>query len=93
MSVPAIPQTPPQAGRAAVQTTRDYVEADDRGYGWVVFSGVLLFVLGTLYFIEGLAAIRSRPMQSTTHPQVLWLPAMSWVLATKKWALPLAPRR
>jgi len=29
----------------------------ERGYGWVVFAGVLLLVLGTLNFIEGLAAI------------------------------------
>jgi hypothetical protein len=32
-------------------------EDDDRGYGWVVFAGVLLLMLGTLNFIEGLAAI------------------------------------
>ena len=30
---------------------------DDRGYGWVVFAGVLLLILGTINFIEGLAAI------------------------------------
>jgi hypothetical protein len=30
---------------------------EDRGYGWVVFAGVLLLMLGTLNFIEGLAAI------------------------------------
>jgi hypothetical protein len=29
----------------------------DRGYGWVAFAGVLLLMLGTLNFIEGLAAI------------------------------------
>jgi len=33
-----------------------YVD-EDRGYGWVVFAGVLLLILGTLNFIEGLAAI------------------------------------
>jgi hypothetical protein len=30
---------------------------DDRGYGWVAFSGVLLLMLGTLNSIEGIAAI------------------------------------
>src|SRR3954467_4911943 len=30
---------------------------DDRGYGWVVFAGVLLLTLGTLNTIEGIAAI------------------------------------
>jgi hypothetical protein len=30
---------------------------DDRGYGWIVFSGVLLLLLGTMNVIEGIAAI------------------------------------
>ncbi len=30
---------------------------DDRGFGWVAFAGVLLLLLGTLNFIEGLAAV------------------------------------
>lgn len=33
------------------------VEDDERGYGWIVFAGVLLLILGTLNFIEGIAAI------------------------------------
>ena len=57
MSTSAIPQRPRQAGRETVQTTRDYVEEDDRGYGWVVFAGVLLLMIGTINFIMGLAAI------------------------------------
>ncbi|HYB28043.1 MAG TPA: hypothetical protein VEF89_15600 [Solirubrobacteraceae bacterium] len=32
-------------------------EAEDRGYGWVTFAGVMLLILGTLNFIEGIAAI------------------------------------
>jgi hypothetical protein len=36
----------------------DRYEADDeRGYGWVVFAGTLLLILGTLNVIEGIAAI------------------------------------
>ena len=57
MSASAIPQRPPQAGREAVLTTRDYADEDDRGYGWVVFAGVLLLIIGTINFIMGLAAI------------------------------------
>jgi hypothetical protein len=29
----------------------------ERGYGWVAFAGVLLLVVGTINFIEGLAAV------------------------------------
>lgn len=44
----------PQTGRAP--TTYEGYE-EDRGYGWVMFAGVLLLVLGTLNFIWGIAAI------------------------------------
>ena len=57
MSASTISQRPRQADRAPVQTTRDYVEDDDRGYGWVTFAGVLLLLIGTINFIMGLAAI------------------------------------
>jgi hypothetical protein len=30
---------------------------EERGYGWVMFSGVLLLTLGTINIIEGIAAI------------------------------------
>ena len=32
---------------------------DEQGYGWVIFAGVLLLMLGTLNFIEGLAAVNN----------------------------------
>lgn len=51
MAVQATPPTQAQAGYDA------YAEDDDRGYGWVMFAGTLLLILGTLNFIEGLAAI------------------------------------
>jgi hypothetical protein len=36
----------------------DYAGYDEeRGYGWVMFSGVLLLTLGTINIIEGIAAI------------------------------------
>jgi hypothetical protein len=34
-----------------------YEEGVERGYGWVAFAGVLLLVVGTINFIEGIAAI------------------------------------
>ncbi|HEY1594182.1 MAG TPA: hypothetical protein VGF74_02200 [Thermoleophilaceae bacterium] len=30
---------------------------DDGGYGWIAFAGILLFIVGFLNFIEGIAAI------------------------------------
>jgi hypothetical protein len=35
----------------------DTYEETASGYGWIVFSGVLLMLLGTINFVEGLAAI------------------------------------
>jgi len=50
MAVHASSQTP--------SASYDEAYADDeRGYGWVVFAGVLLLILGTLNTIEGIAAI------------------------------------
>jgi len=50
-------RTATPTGSASTQSTYDYAYDDDRGYGWLVFAGVLLLILGTLNFIEGLAAI------------------------------------
>jgi hypothetical protein len=30
---------------------------DDHGYGWLMFAGTMLMLLGTLNFIEGIAAV------------------------------------
>jgi len=47
-------QTPHTTGEpGGYEAFRD----EDRGYGWVTFAGVLLWLLGTLNFIEGIAAI------------------------------------
>ncbi len=45
--------TPPQTGRTPTYEVYD----EDRGYGWVIFAGVLLLIVGTVNFIEGIAAI------------------------------------
>jgi hypothetical protein len=57
MSVSSAGGKPAQMSGAGVQADRDYDYGDEPGYGWVAFAGVLLLVLGTLNFIEGLAAI------------------------------------
>ena len=57
MSVSDIPRTPEQARSDGAATSYDGYVDDDRGFGWVAFAGVLLLMLGTLNFIEGLAAI------------------------------------
>jgi len=51
MSVRATPQMEGSSVR------EPYDDVDDSGYGWVAFAGVMLLILGTLNFIEGLAAI------------------------------------
>jgi hypothetical protein len=51
MSVHATPQS--TGGSVAYE---GYDDAD-RGYGWVAFAGVLLLIVGTINFIEGIAAI------------------------------------
>ncbi len=51
MATQATPSTQVPAGYDA------YAEDDERGYGWVMFAGVLLLLLGTINFIVGLAAI------------------------------------
>ena len=53
MSVQAT--TPPAA--SATRESYDYDYDEEGGNGWVVFAGVMLLILGTVNFIEGLAAI------------------------------------
>jgi hypothetical protein len=46
------------AGRQPTQSQGGYEPYDEeRGYGWIMFSGVLLLTLGTINIIEGIAAI------------------------------------
>ena len=64
----------------------------ERGYGWVVFAGVLLLILGTLNFIEGVAAISNAHFfvgnaqyiagsLNTWGWVVLWIGVLEWVVA------------
>lgn len=51
MSVRAV-----EPGYGAQAMTLRYGE-DDRGYGWVLFAGLMLGMAGTINFIEGIAAV------------------------------------
>ena len=46
-----------QAGSQASAPSGTYNDSDEPGSGWVLFSGVLLLLLGTLNFVEGVAAV------------------------------------
>jgi len=83
MSVSSAPDRPAEA------TSYDF--DDERGYGWVVFAGVLLLILGTLNFIEGLAAIgNAHFFVANTHYIagslntwgwiVLWIGVLEWIV-------------
>ena len=51
MSVRATPS------RGPAQASDTYYYEEDRGYGWLVFAGALLVMLGVMNIIEGIAAI------------------------------------
>ena len=68
--------TPPAT--TAADGYEDYAD-DDRGYGWVVFAGVLLLMVGTLNFIEGIAAIgNSHFFANNTHYIIGSLKTWGW---------------
>ena len=74
----AVQATPHTSGLAA-QERHEYDE--ERGYGWVAFAGVLLLVLGTLNFIEGLAAIgNAHFFVANTHYIAGSLNTWGWVV-------------
>ena len=74
MSVQSTPETRASAGY------RDYAD-DDRGYGWVSFSGVLLLMLGTLNVIEGIAAIgNAHFFANNTHYIAGDLKTWGWIV-------------
>jgi len=75
MSVHATPQA--TRAPAAYEGYGD----EDRGYGWVVFAGVLLLILGALNAIEGIAAIsNARFFVHGTHYIIASLNTWGWVV-------------
>lgn len=74
MSVHATPHA------TAAERYAAYAE-DDRGYGWVVFSGVLLLLLGTMNVIEGIAAIgNAHFFTANTHYVFGDLKTWGWIV-------------
>ena len=58
-----------------------YAADDERGYGWVAFAGTLLLILGSLNFIEGLAAVsNSRFFVNNTHYILGSLNTWGWIV-------------
>ena len=45
------------SGPGTSESTGDYYGEESRGYGWVLFAGTMLAIVGTLNFIYGIAAI------------------------------------
>jgi hypothetical protein len=96
----ALPKPKLKEGKVAVQaapptqvsTDYDRYSADDeRGYGWVTFAGVLLLMLGTLNFIEGIAAIgNAHFFTANAHYIVGSLNTWGWIvlcIGVLEWAV------
>ncbi len=83
------PQSTAQAARDSVPDV--YYSDADRGYGWVMFAGVMLLLLGTLNFIEGLAAIgNAHFFVANTHFIAGSLNTWGWVvlcIGVLQWAV------
>jgi hypothetical protein len=79
MAVQATPDTQLPYDRYAAD--RSYAQDEERGYGWVMFAGTLLLMLGTINFIEGLAAIgNSHFFVNNTHYIAGSLNTWGWVV-------------
>ena len=72
-------QSTAQTGEYSAQAAYD--EDSDRGYGWVMFAGVMLLLLGTVNFIEGIAAIsNSHFFVANTHFIAGSLNTWGWIV-------------
>ena len=76
MAVQSTAQTEAYAAQVAYDD-----DVDDRGYGWVMFAGVMLLLLGTVNFIEGVAAIgNSHFFIANTHYIAGSLNTWGWIV-------------
>ncbi len=79
MAVQATTDTQVPYDRYAAE--RSYAQDEEHGYGWVMFAGTLLLMLGTINLIEGLAAIGSSHFfVNNTHYIAGSLKTWGWVL-------------
>jgi hypothetical protein len=66
---------------SSYRAQRGYDDEVGRGYGWVMFAGTLLLMLGTLNFIEGVAAVgNSHFFVNNTHYIAGSLNTWGWVV-------------
>lgn len=71
--------TDPSAGRPTRESGYDY--EDERGFGWIVFSGVMIMIVGILNFIYGIAAIdESKFYIGNTKFVITDLKTWGWIL-------------
>jgi len=67
----------PRFARAESSTFGD----DDRGYGWIIFAGTMLALVGVLNVIEGIAAVsKSHFFVANAHYVVGDLNAWGWTV-------------
>ena len=70
--------TDPSAGGP---TRADSNYEDERGFGWIVFSGVMIMIVGILNFIYGIAAIdESKFYIGNTKFVITDLKTWGWIL-------------
>jgi hypothetical protein len=71
-------QSDPGPGVAGVPAAVDDAQ---RGYGWVVFAGIMLAIVGTLNFIYGLAAVSNSKFYARDVTYILsGLNTYGWIL-------------
>jgi hypothetical protein len=81
MSVSTPPELRAPIGRNGQASPAESSLEEERGFGWIVFAGVLLMILGTLNFIEGIAAIsNSHFFVANTHYIVGSLNTWGWIV-------------
>ncbi len=69
----------PSAGRPAREES--YAYEDEKGFGWVVFAGVMIMIVGILNFIYGIAAIdESKFYVGNTKFVITDLKTWGWIL-------------
>jgi hypothetical protein len=82
----------PQETSTSAPEYESYAD-EDRGYGWVTFAGVLLMLLGTINFIEGIAAISNSHFYTANAHYVFGsLNSWGWValcIGVLQWAVGL----
>jgi hypothetical protein len=72
--------TDPSAGRPTGENA-GYDAEDERGFGWIVFSGVMIMIVGILNFIYGIAAIdESKFYIGNTKFVITDLKTWGWIL-------------